>query len=236
MEQAVNKYLDKNPDMDGAINLTQPTSTSTRDRLLIQAESLFSQKGFAAVSVREITTEAKSNLAAVNYHFGNKMNLYLAVFKERWVPIGRRVRRSFHEYLSEKTDPGISGVMRAVVMAFFEGAMTDAERRCHIQLMQREMASPTEAINLVVDEVIRPMHNDMIKQMHPFLPEKLSVEQSSLLFFSIISMILYFGFARPVISLIMDQEFDPAFKSRVIDHIVAFAVSGINGLKKEEIV
>ena len=68
---------------------------NTRERLLDQAEILFSQKGFHAVSVREITASAGSNLAAVNYHFGNKTNLYLAVFKERWVLRARHIRERF---------------------------------------------------------------------------------------------------------------------------------------------
>ena len=67
----------------------------TRERILDQAEILFAQKGYQAVSVREITTAARCNLAAVNYHFGNKENLYLEVFRARWVPRAGRVRENF---------------------------------------------------------------------------------------------------------------------------------------------
>ena len=54
----------------------------TKERILDTAEVLFAQKGYQAVGVREITSAAKCNLAAVNYHFGNKENLYLEVL---WV-------------------------------------------------------------------------------------------------------------------------------------------------------
>ena len=57
-----------------------------RERLLDEAEALFSEKGYNAVTVREISAAADCNLASINYYFGNKKNLYLEVFRERWVP------------------------------------------------------------------------------------------------------------------------------------------------------
>ena len=148
-------------DHQRSIILTNPVPDNTRDRLLVQAEQLFAQRGYAAVSVREITAAADSNLAAVNYHFGNKMNLYLSVFKERWVPRAEGVRNFFRKYLSEKNNPDTADMVRAIATAFLEGAMTDNERRCHINLMLRELTHPTEAINIVVSEVIRPMHHNI---------------------------------------------------------------------------
>ncbi len=64
--------------------------STTRDHLLKIAEKLFAQKGYDAVSVREITTAADCNIAAVNYHFGTKQSLYLQVFRERWLSISNR--------------------------------------------------------------------------------------------------------------------------------------------------
>lgn len=211
------------------------TQDNTRDRLLTQAEQLFSQKGFAAVSVREITSAADSNLSAINYHFGNKLNLYLSVFKERWVPRAQGVRIFFNNSLSKKLTVDTSEVVRAFVTAFLEGTMTDDERRCQISLMQRELAHPTEAINIVVSEVIRPMHHDIRERILPSLPTNVDFEQLTLSIFSIISMILYFGFAQPVVSRVMEQEFDPQLKSRVIDHIVSFTMGGIMGIKEGKV-
>lgn len=215
--------------------MTNTATDNTRDRLLIKAEHLFAQKGFAAVSVREITAAADTNLAAVNYHFGNKTNLYLSVFKERWVPRAHGVRKFVQKYLSEKANPETADIIRGIATAFLEGAMTDDERHCQITLMQRELAHPTEAVNIVVEEAIRPMHHAVRELILPSLPENVSIERLTLSIFSIISMIIYFGFAQPVVSRVMDQEFDPQFKSRVIDHIVSFTMDGIRGLKEETV-
>ena len=48
--------------------------------ILNAAEELFSERGFAETSLRNITTKAGVNLAAVNYHFGSKKELIQAVF------------------------------------------------------------------------------------------------------------------------------------------------------------
>ena len=56
---------------------------STKDRILGAAEELFAQHGFAGTSLRQVTTRADVNIAAVNYHFGSKENLVNEVFRRR---------------------------------------------------------------------------------------------------------------------------------------------------------
>ena len=53
---------------------------TTMERILDAAELLFADKGFEETSLRTITSKAKVNLAAVNYHFGSKQTLIQAVF------------------------------------------------------------------------------------------------------------------------------------------------------------
>ena len=96
------------------------TQDQTRERILDEAERLFAREGFAAVSVRQITNAAEVNLASVNYHFGNKHNLYLEVFRSRWLPRAARVR----EKLTEMVEAGRSSpaeVIRAMAASFFFG-------------------------------------------------------------------------------------------------------------------
>lgn len=52
---------------------------STKNKILDAAEELFANKGFNGTSLREITSQAEVNLAAVNYHFGSKKELIKAV-------------------------------------------------------------------------------------------------------------------------------------------------------------
>lgn len=59
----------------------------TKGRLLDAAEALFGDRGVAAVSVREITSKAGANIAAVNYHFGSKDGLLQGVLNRRMEPL-----------------------------------------------------------------------------------------------------------------------------------------------------
>ena len=59
----------------------------TRTRILDAAEELFMQHGFQGTSMRQLTSRAGVNLAAVNYHFGSKDALIEAVFRRRLDPM-----------------------------------------------------------------------------------------------------------------------------------------------------
>jgi AcrR family transcriptional regulator len=59
------------------------SSGSTKERILGAAEVLFAQRGFDGASLRQLTTAAGVNLAAVNYHFGSKDKLVEQVFRRR---------------------------------------------------------------------------------------------------------------------------------------------------------
>jgi AcrR family transcriptional regulator len=62
----------------------------TKEKILEQARLLFSQHGFKGTSIRLIAERSDVNIAAVNYHFGSKENLYWSVIDEgyQWIQTG----------------------------------------------------------------------------------------------------------------------------------------------------
>ena len=68
--------------------------SDTRTRLMRLAETMFAERGYDGVSLRELTAAAGVNLAAVNYHFGSKEGLLAAIFESRCRPMNElRLRR-----------------------------------------------------------------------------------------------------------------------------------------------
>lgn len=65
---------------------TIPTSKA-KLKLLDSVELLVSQKGFDAVSVRDVTQLAKANVASVNYHFGSRDGMMALMISRRMSPI-----------------------------------------------------------------------------------------------------------------------------------------------------
>ena len=207
---------------------------TTRNRLLKVAETLFAQRGYHAVSVREITSAANCNLAAVNYHFGNKKNLYLDVFRSRWMVRARRVHDSFIQHMADHDGASPTEIIQALAEAFIKGPLTDEERFYHAQLMMREMAKPTEAFEMVADEIMRPFFSNLAKLLQPYLREDMDRQRLSLNMLSIISMVIYFNFARVPVSLLTGCTYDEAFKEQLIQHIVNFTLVGLNIQEKEK--
>ncbi len=73
------------------------TSTATRARLLRAAEQCFADHGFNGVSLRQITRKAGVNLAAVNYHFSSKKELWLEVMRQRTEVLNEGRRKMLNE-------------------------------------------------------------------------------------------------------------------------------------------
>jgi AcrR family transcriptional regulator len=62
-------------------------SLPAQERLRVVAQRLFSEYGFNGVSLRAITDEAQVNIAAVNYYYGSKQNLYAEVVKHHMTAV-----------------------------------------------------------------------------------------------------------------------------------------------------
>lgn len=94
----------------------------TKKRILQVAERLFLEKGIEGASLRTITTEAKTNISAINYHFGGKENLVQEVFKKYLYPLDHIREEILKEaYDKESKDAlAIKDLVRAFLIPWFE--------------------------------------------------------------------------------------------------------------------
>jgi len=67
--------------------MPKKAADNTRERILKAAERIYAASGFHGMSLRDVTVLAGVNLAAVNYHFGSKDKLILALADRRLTPI-----------------------------------------------------------------------------------------------------------------------------------------------------
>ncbi len=100
------------------------TQFSTKDRILGAAEELFAQYGFGGTSLRQVTSRADVNIAAVNYHFGSKENLINEVFRRRMDEMS-----SQRLAMLEQARSAHPGELRPVLAAFIEPALALARDR-----------------------------------------------------------------------------------------------------------
>jgi AcrR family transcriptional regulator len=125
---------------------------ATRRRILNHAAALFAERGFEKVTVREICRAARANVAAVNYHFGDKRSLYLAVVRSA-IDIMRETNE-----LSIEAGRGATpeDQLRAYVRVFMTRMTTKGPHSWIHKLMTRELEEATDAFELVIREVIEP--------------------------------------------------------------------------------
>ncbi|HEX3532421.1 MAG TPA: TetR family transcriptional regulator [Thermoanaerobaculia bacterium] len=122
----------------------------TRESLLDAAESLFSEHGLAAASLRAITQQAGVNLAAVSYHFGSKEGLVRAVFSRRLKPLNDE-RKEMLEACDLTAADGLEQVLRAFLVPAVR-MIRDAPEGVHGfgRLMGRVFSEPNEEVRKVV--------------------------------------------------------------------------------------
>lgn len=205
-----------------------------RERLLDEAEKLFAVKGYSTVTVREITSAANCNLAAVNYYFTSKRSLYMEVFRSRWMPRSKRIREFFNNLVKKQQAPSAVDVMQALAQSFLAGPLSDEERERHHQLISRELTQPSEALEMVTEQVMRPFFRDLAERLGPLLPEKKEPIHLMLDILCFFSMVLYFNFARGAVTRITGRNYDPDFKEQLIAQITRFSSEGLcRGLEEK---
>jgi TetR/AcrR family transcriptional regulator, regulator of cefoperazone and chloramphenicol sensitivity len=124
----------------------------TRTRVLNVATRLFAARGFEKVTVREICREANANIAAVNYHFRDKMGLYLEV-------LGQAIEL-MKGTLAAATAGGqgrpADAKLRIYVEVFLRRVVFQNPDHWIHQLMMHELADPSPALDQVINAVIKP--------------------------------------------------------------------------------
>ena len=121
----------------------------TRERILNAGERLFMAHGYEGTSMRQITSEAAVNLAAVNYHFGSKESLMQEVFRRRLDWLNEERMRVLGEM--ESAAAGKPLKPSQIVDGFFGTLlrMADDEERggvTFLRLLGRTLTEPSEFI------------------------------------------------------------------------------------------
>ena len=149
----------------------------TKARILDAAEALFMEHGFEATSLRLITAAATVNLAAVNYHFGSKEELFQSVLTRRLDPMNQARVALLDRYESETSEPL---ACERILAALFIPALALARDRPRggsnfLRLLGRAYADPAPFIRQFLSQQYAPMiarFKDAFARALPHLPRK----------------------------------------------------------------
>ncbi len=199
-------------------------ATVTRDALLHAAGEVFAEVGFHAATVRDICRRAGANVAAINYHFGDKERLYVEVL--RYAMNEANARHPFDGGINPAAPPAER--LRAFVRNFLARLFDPGEHDWLGRLMAREMIQPSHALDLMVTERIRPMADHLRDIIRPIVGTGCDEEALRLCGFSIVSQCVFYNHCRSVVrSLFPDQRLTPDAAEDLATHITRFSLAAL---------
>ncbi|MEP7085627.1 MAG: TetR/AcrR family transcriptional regulator [Betaproteobacteria bacterium] len=142
------------------LRLVDSKMSTTKVKMLDAAEALFMEHGFEATGLRQITTGAGVNLAAVHYHYGGKEELFEAVLTRRLDPMNQERVALLDELEAEARGKPLS--CEAIIGAMFIPALKLARDQAlggknFLRLIGRAYADPAPFIRQFLSQQYAPM-------------------------------------------------------------------------------
>ena len=206
--------------------MTQERDPETRSRVLQAAEQLFAEHGFKAVTVRDICRAAGANVAAVNYHFGDKLGLYREVMQSA-IDSMRGTNDAAREAGAGQS---AEEQLRRYISIFVHRVLTPGNDTVH-KLINREMNDPTPALDLVIDQVILPRMaylSDLVADILHLPADNERVLRCVLSIQSQCHAVMTSAVSR---CFMPDFNGDSTAIDRLAQHIAEFSLGGIRSLK-----
>ena len=206
-----------------------PDDSARPDRkaaILLAAEKLFAQRGYHAVSIRQIADEAGVPLALVGYHYGPKQELFHAIF-EHW-------RATIDERLAllaqARQGPHGQAQLERVISAFVEPVMrmrASAEGEYYALLVARELSFRSPEASRVLEDYFDPMAHAFIDALQEACPGSTRPMAAWAYQFTLGALLHHMSDGRVQrLSRGSNAPLDPA----AMTHLVRFASAGVAAL------
>lgn len=205
----------------------------TRERILLASQKLFAEKGFDATSVRDITTEAKCNVASVNYHFGGKENLYLETFRSMLTILRDRRLEMMAELMEREPTPSLEEFVETFAVIMIEPLVGDSRGRLFLNLVSREMIAPRLPDGVLISEFFEPMMERAAAALAKVGPP-LGEASTRMCVMSLVGQLLHALKAHHLLSDLGRSDVLPTQHSDQIAHFVRFSVGGIRACAESD--
>jgi AcrR family transcriptional regulator len=203
-------------------NISDPSTT--KQKILDAAGKIFAARGFQAATVREICKEAGVNGAAINYHFRDKKSLYFDTLRY-WQAA------AFQKYPHiRETDTLLPPEerLKAFIIQFLSRMLNEGRASWFGKLMAKEVIDPTEGLDIVVEEAIRPAFGVLRAIVAELLGDMSDERTIRLCCASTIGQCLWFFYAQPVIAKLFSGNTRNFTQPDLIaDHVARFSINAL---------
>lgn len=203
--------------------IQQIEKDDVRDRLLDVAERLFCEKGFEGTSVRELTTAAGCNVAAINYYFGGKEKLYAEMFRRQFSAMIEGHLETFQK-ISADPDATLESMFQAIIEPAIRRISEGEQGGKVMKLLIREIMNKRIDAESMCKDMKAKFFDELGTAILRFVPE-LPKDKVLMASFSIDGVVLH-----PFLFMDFYDIMMPGFKvADLVEHMVRFVSAAIRG-------
>jgi TetR/AcrR family transcriptional regulator, regulator of cefoperazone and chloramphenicol sensitivity len=205
---------------------TRKDSELTRNLLLTASYSVFCEKGYHDATIAEICAKAGTNIASVNYHFGNKKTLY----KEAWIHMFKESMKIYPVDGGVAKDASPAERLRGYIRSLIYRIIKEPS---DLSILHKEMANPTGLLSELITKKMRlefEKGNEIIKAL---IGNNATEKQVLFCYSSILGQCFHLGASldrKP--GAIKPPEKIEDFEA-YCDHVIKFSLAGICAIKEE---
>lgn len=202
----------------------------TRDRILQAALEIFAERGFKPATVRDICARAGVNVASVNYYYRSKEALYREALVYSFKEADRKYPQMAFADASLSPEDRLQLFIRTLLLRL----MDDGQLGFHAQLMAREIAEPTGALDYIVERVMRPRFG-VLRDIIPLIAgpgwEAVDIDR---FIYSILGQCLVYRHSRPLVERLCPGIIaSPAAIEHTAEMIFRFSLAALRQLGRE---
>lgn len=202
-----------------------------RARILQEAGAIFAAEGFQNATVRRICTAANVNVAAINYYFGDKENLYVAAVTNARNLIERRWP------LPQWTDDVTAEQrLRVFIQTFLRRLLSSQTEEWQTRLLLREIIEPTRACEELVRDGFGPFYSVLRNTLRKLLGDATPEPVLHRFGFSIIGQCVFYLAHRGIVEMMLpvDERREYFQADQLAEHIFQFSVAAIERFRNGE--
>lgn len=212
--------------------MTVQPDSGTKARLLAAAREHFARRGVKESTVRDICAQAGANVAAVNYHFGGKEKLFMAVLMD----FLEKAQERFPVLMGLGPEAPAEERLKAYIRSLLYRVMGDGDpvNEKLGQLLSGEFIEPSPDFNIVTERFITPHHEVLLGILREMLPEA-DARTVHLSAAGVVGHCILFENAKQFIrQMYPDISLDKIGVEFVADFIHRFALAGIARMAEQD--
>jgi TetR/AcrR family transcriptional regulator len=208
--------------------------TDSKEKILITAIEVFSQKGFHGVRMDEIAAKAGINKAMIYYYFSTKENLYHDLLKRVIWQAFNRLTAMFDQIVTANLTP--EEKIRRIAQVQFDNFFLNIN---HAKIVLEAIVGEPEEVHRLMDEYVNQSGDNVVERILGYIEDCITRGifrdiNPKHFFISMIGMNLSYFIYKPIAQVFLNMSIDDElpFLQEQRDHVVDLLLKGLLAREK----